>query len=65
MVDWRFVRMSQIARQVRRRVVVETGVSYPLLGVRWYGKGSYLREEVTSETARARQYFQVAAGDFI
>jgi type I restriction enzyme S subunit len=65
MVDWRFVRMSQIARQVRRRVVVQTGVSYPLLGVRWYGKGSYLREEVTSETARARQYFQVAAGDFI
>jgi type I restriction enzyme S subunit len=59
------VRLSEVATQARRRVVVEPGVTYPLLGVRWYGKGSFLREEVTAETAKARHYFRVCAGDFV
>lgn len=65
MAEYPVVRMSQIVTQVRRRVPVRPGVSYRLLGVRWYGKGSFVREDVTSDTAKARQYFQVAAGDFV
>lgn len=63
--ETRTVRLSQIALQVRRRVAVQPGLTYPLLGVRWYGKGSFLREEATAETAKARHYYQVRAGDFV
>jgi type I restriction enzyme S subunit len=57
--------MASIATQVRRKVAVEPGKVYPLLGVRWYGKGAFLREEVTSETAKARHYYQVRRGDLV
>jgi type I restriction enzyme S subunit len=52
-------------RQVRRSVRVQDGVEYPLLGMRWYGEGPFFRETVTADTAKARVYFQVRAGDFI
>ncbi|MGD0248581.1 MAG: hypothetical protein ABSB75_05960, partial [Candidatus Limnocylindrales bacterium] len=44
---------------------VQAGVEYPLLGMRWYGEGPFVRETVTADAAKARVYFQVKAGDLI
>ena len=62
---WRAVVIRDAAKLVRRSVFVRAGMAYPLLGMRWYGQGPFLRETVTADTAKAKVYFQVRAGDFI
>jgi len=62
---WSSVAIGCVVRQVRRSVPVRAGVEYPLLGMRWYGEGPFLRETVTADSAKARVYFQVRAGDFL
>lgn len=62
---WRKVRLGDVTRQVQDAVIVEPGASYPLLGVRWYAEGPFLRETATTETAKVKRLFRVAAGQFI
>ena len=62
---WPNVAVGRVLRQVRPSVPVRAGVEYPLLGMRWYGEGPFLRETVTADSAKARVYFQVRAGDFL
>ena len=50
---------------MKRKVRVEPGQAYPLLGVRWYGKGAFLGEVVSSETTKASAFYAVPTGDFI
>ncbi|WP_307802054.1 restriction endonuclease subunit S [Actinomadura violacea] len=44
---------------------IESGVEYPLLGVRWYGQGAFHRETVTRESSKATTVYRVTAGQFI
>ncbi|WP_218721623.1 restriction endonuclease subunit S [Nocardia sp. MH4] len=51
--------------QVHDLVRVAPGETYPLLGVKWYAEGPFLREVVTSETSKATRFFRVQPGQFI
>jgi len=62
---WQRLRIGDLVSQVKRRIRVEPGQEYPLLGVRWYGKGAFLREVVSSETTKAAFFYAVQPGDFI
>jgi type I restriction enzyme S subunit len=57
--------LGPLVSQVRDSVRVESGVEYPLLGVRWYSNGAFLRETVTADTAKVRTLYRAAAGQFI
>ncbi len=54
------VRLGGVTRQVRGQVSVEADMSYPLLGVKWYAEGPFLRETVTRETSKGRHQTVVA-----
>ncbi|MFG3153899.1 hypothetical protein ACGF7W_17885 [Streptomyces sp. NPDC048219] len=51
--------------QVQELVKVASGTEYPLLGVKWYAEGPFLREVVTSETSKATRFYRVQPGQFI
>ena len=63
--DWIETTIGEVVQQVRRPVKVEEGVEYPLLGVRWYGEGPFLREIGVGGTIKATKLFAVESGDFI
>lgn len=62
---WRRVALGEVTRQVRDQVPVEEHSEYPLLGVRWYGAGTFVRETVTSATSKAKRLNRVQPGQFI
>jgi type I restriction enzyme S subunit len=62
---WSEVAIQDVAQQVRRTVSVEAGGRYPLLGVRWYGNGPFLREIGVGGRIKATKLYKVKAGDFI
>jgi type I restriction enzyme S subunit len=63
--NWDHVQLGDLLVQVKEPVKVLPGVSYKLLGVRWYGNGPFIRETVTNETSKATRLFPVQPGDFI
>ncbi|WP_051710755.1 restriction endonuclease subunit S [Streptomyces sp. NRRL S-350] len=51
--------------QAQELVKVAPGTEYPLLGVKWYAEGPFLREVVTSKTSKATRFYRVQPGQFI
>lgn len=65
MNDWTETRLGDLTTQVQDVVRVAPGESYPLLGVRWYAEGPFLRETVTTESSKASRFYRVRPGQFI
>ena len=65
MSEWTPVRLGEVTTQVRDAVKVAVGPKYPLLGVKWYAEGPFLRETVSSETSKATTLYRVSPGQFI
>jgi len=59
------VKFSELVTQSNRTVRPVAGKSYPLLGVRWYGKGPFVREVVTTQSSKASRLFYVDENQFI
>lgn len=57
--------IGDVVRQVRRPVEVVPGTEYPLLGVRWYGEGPFLREVGIGGVVKAKRLFRTEPNDFI
>lgn len=62
---WKDVPLRAVCTQRREFVSVTEGVHYPLLGVRWYGAGAFVREVVTTETSAAISLQPVRPDDLI
>lgn len=65
MSEWVSTRLGDVTRQVQELVKVAPGTEYPLLGVKWYAEGPFLREVVTSKTSKATRFYRVQPGQFI
>ncbi|MDP9904805.1 hypothetical protein [Arthrobacter bambusae] len=65
MSEWELTRLGDVTSQVQDLVKVVPGDEYPLLGVKWYAEGPFLREVVTSETSKATRFYRVRTGHFI
>lgn len=65
MSEWTSTRLGDVTSQVQDLVKLVSGEEYPLLGVKWYAEGPFLREIVTSETSKATRFYRVTAGQFI
>ncbi|KJL46119.1 EcoKI restriction-modification system protein HsdS [Microbacterium hydrocarbonoxydans] len=63
--EWTPTRLGEVTHQVQDSVKVAPGEEYPLLGVRWYAEGPFLREIVTAETSKATRFNRVQPGQFI
>lgn len=63
--SWPARRVGDLVRQRKEAVVLEPGIEYRTMGVRWHGKGAYDRGLVTTETVKATRLFRARTGDFV
>jgi type I restriction enzyme, S subunit len=59
MSEWQKVKIGDFLKQVKRQVVLNDDETYKLLGVKWYGKGMFLREEKTGKEIKAEKLYRV------
>jgi type I restriction enzyme S subunit len=59
------VRMMDVAPLVRRAVAVELNGSYPELGIRSFGKGTFQKPPLSGADAGSKRLFEVHAGDLV
>src|SRR5664280_1087436 len=62
---WSFTPFGKIAALTRRKEAVEPDKTYPLVGMRWYAKGPYIKERLPGTNIKASHLYKVAKGDFI
>ena len=58
-------RMMDVAPLIRRSVVVELDGSYPELGIRSFGKGTFHKPPLSGAHAGSKRLFEVHAGDLL
>lgn len=57
--------LSEVAPQVRRPVSVEAGKSYPELGIRSFGKGTFHKPAIAAEQLGSKRIYHIHPGDLI
>lgn len=57
--------IEKYLKQLKREVILKPDIEYDLLGVKWYGKGVFIREKKLGNEIKAKKLFKVNAGDFI
>jgi len=62
---WRFVPLRELLKQVAERVPVEEEGEYKMLGVKWYGEGTFHRETVKGGSLSAAYVTPVVPNAFI
>lgn len=65
MSEWVPTRLGEVTCRVQNLETVTSGAEYPLLGVKWYAEGPFLREVVTTATSKATRFYCVEPGQFI
>ena len=61
--DWK--PLTEIAPLVRRPITVEAGKSYPELGIRSFGKGTFHKQAIAAEQLGSKRIYQIHPGDLI
>lgn len=62
---WRVGHMRDVVRQITETVKVEPDQTYKMLGVKWYGDGTFHRETVLGRDLSARHVTPVRSGALI
>jgi restriction endonuclease S subunit len=62
---WEYVRLKDLLKQVVERVAVDEGGEYKMLGVKWYGEGTFHRETVKGSSLSAAYVTPVVPDAFI
>ncbi len=65
MGEWNMVRIGDVLKEVSREKRLDPNTKYRLLGVKWYGKGVFLREEKYRNEIKATKLYEVKQRDFI
>lgn len=60
-----YVPIGKFLKQIKREIILEPEIRYNLLGVKWYGKGVFVRESKLGKEIKAKKLFKVCSGDFI
>jgi type I restriction enzyme S subunit len=62
---WSLVRVGEIVRQVAERVKVDRAKEYKMVGVKWYGEGTFHRETVKGDSLSATYVTPLVPNSFI
>jgi len=62
---WELTKVRDIARQMNAPCEVKAGQKYRMVGVKWYGEGTFERETVNGEEISAKYLFPLKPGAFI
>jgi type I restriction enzyme S subunit len=64
-VAWNARRLGEIAPLIRRPVEIDPDATYPELGLRSYGKGTFHKPALTGAEVGNKRLFQIKAGDLL
>ncbi len=62
---WPTAQFGDVLRRVERTVTIEDAKEYATVGVRWYGKGAFVRERLLGADIAAKQQSLVKKGDIV
>ncbi|HEY8776833.1 MAG TPA: restriction endonuclease subunit S [Gaiellaceae bacterium] len=62
---WRVVRFGDVLTRVERQVAIDDALDYATVGVRWYGKGAFVRERLPGAEIAAKRQAVIHAGDVV
>ncbi|GAB1343659.1 restriction endonuclease subunit S domain-containing protein [Gemmatimonas sp.] len=65
MKKWPKVALGEIAPIVRRPIEIELAESYPELGIRSFGKGTFHKPAVSGADVGSKRLFQIEPGDLV
>jgi len=62
---WRFASFSDVFRRAERKVTLDESASYNCVGVRWYGNGAFVRQNLLGMNIARKQQWIIRAGDVV
>ncbi|MBE3100439.1 MAG: restriction endonuclease subunit S [Planctomycetes bacterium] len=62
---WKVARMGDVVRQFSEREKVKADAQYRMIGVKWYGEGTFHRETVKGDAISANHLYRVLPGALI
>jgi type I restriction enzyme S subunit len=62
---WASTRFGDVLARVDRKVTISDEEEYATVGVRWYGKGAFVRERLLGADIAAKQQSVIKAGDVV
>jgi type I restriction enzyme S subunit len=63
--EWRWAKFDEFLRRIERKVIVDDLSSYDCVGVRWYGMGAFIRENLPGISIARKQQWLIKAGDVV
>ncbi len=62
---WRIARFDEFLKKVDRRFIISDSETYKCVGVRWYGMGAFVREELPGMDISRKQQWIIKTGDVV
>ena len=62
---WRLARFDEFLKRVERKCIIDDSAIYNCVGVRWYGMGAFIREQLLGMNIARKQQWIVNSGDVI
>lgn len=62
---WKIIRFNEFLTRVNRKIEVDDSISYKCVGVRWYGKGAFIREAVPGFNIKRKQQWIIKKDDIV
>jgi type I restriction enzyme, S subunit len=63
--NWRIARFDEFLKKVDRKFLISDDDIYRCVGVRWYGLGAFVREELPGMDISRKQQWIIKAGDIV
>lgn len=63
--SWSVASFSDVFRRAERKVTIDDSASYNCVGVRWYGNGAFVRENLLGMNIARKQQWIIRAGDVV
>ena len=64
-IGWRLVRFNEFLTRKERKITVDDSTAYNCVGVRWYGRGAFVREQLLGMDIARKQQWIIKSGDIV
>jgi type I restriction enzyme S subunit len=62
---WRLARFDEFLRRIDRKITIDDSALHNCVGVRWYGMGTFIREQLLGMNIARKQQWVIKAGDVV
>jgi type I restriction enzyme S subunit len=62
---WHLARFDEFLKRVERKIILDESTQYDCVGVRWYGKGAFVRDRLQGTDITRKQQWLIKTGDIV